>query len=63
MPDVFRKKYRPLDETEQRQLDRIKDDAQNMHDFLDTLGGGREVALAKTKLEEMVMWAVKAITG
>jgi len=32
------------------------------HEHLDAIGTGREISLAKTKMEEAVMWAVKAIT-
>jgi len=31
--------------------------------YLDTLPASREISLAKTKMEEAVMWAVKSITA
>lgn len=55
-----------LSEEEKLQLDALKSHAQELHDVISeaTLTmNGREMALAKTKLEEAVMWAVKGITG
>jgi hypothetical protein len=40
----------------------IKDTGLEFLDYLDILTPCREVSLAKTKVEEAVMWAVKAIT-
>jgi hypothetical protein len=64
--NVFRKEYRALTEREKEHIDAIKRVAQALHDRLHTVGGTagfREMAIARTKLEESVMWAVKAITG
>jgi hypothetical protein len=61
--NVMRHEYKVLNEKEKRQMQRVKDDGLAMWDFLDTLGGSREIALAKTNLEQSVMWAVKHITG
>jgi hypothetical protein len=33
------------------------------HNYIEALGQSRELSLAKTKIEEAVMWAVKHITG
>ena len=67
MSNVMRRQYRQLTEAELGLMNRIKDLAEDLHEELGTIsradGGTREVALAKTKLEEAVMWAVKAITG
>jgi len=41
----------------------IKGNAASLHGFLGILGNSRELSLAKTKLEECVMWAVKHVTG
>lgn len=61
--NVMRHEYRVLSDAEKQQMKQIKDDALDLHLFLDELGQSRELSLAKTKLEEAVMWAVKHITG
>jgi hypothetical protein len=66
MPDinVFRPAYRELSELEKEHVARIKTIAGHLHAELTVDGrGAREMALAKTNLEQAVMWAVKAITG
>lgn len=40
----------------------IKDQGLEFTIFCDSLGSTRELALAKTKMEEAVMWAVKHLT-
>lgn len=63
---VFQKQYRQLSEAEKEHVERIKTIAEHLYAELqpgvETLGP-RELALARTKLEECVMWAVKGITG
>ena len=61
--DVMRMQYRPLTTEEQQQMVAVKGDAASLYGFLGTLGNSRELSLAKTKLEEAVMWATKHITG
>ncbi len=41
----------------------IKDAGLAFHDQIAGLGSSREIPLAKTKVEEAVMWAVKHITA
>jgi RecB family exonuclease len=60
--DVMRRVGRQLTATEQAALDEIKKLGNELHAILHTLGTSREVSLAKTKLEEAVMWASKHIT-
>lgn len=67
MTDTFRKDYKPLDPVQQSKIVAIKVAAdvllQEYSSALINMSvGGREMALAKTKLEESVMWAIKAIT-
>jgi hypothetical protein len=72
--DAMRKEYRELTATEAGFVQDVKDFGEA---FVSTLyeikeGGpstasttplNRELAIAKTKIEEAVMWAVKGITG
>jgi len=64
--NVFRTTYRELSFDEKLRLEELKDKAelllQIIHDS-STDDNGRHMALAKTALEESVMWAVKGITG
>ena len=68
MTDVFRKEYKPLSEDTKEHIAFMKEKADNLlHEFnmctnLELNPDGRAMALAKTKLEESIMWAVKAIT-
>jgi hypothetical protein len=61
--DVMRMQHRTLTTDEQAQIVAVKGNAASLHGFLGTLGASRELSLAKTKLEEAVMWAVKHVTG
>lgn len=61
--NVMRHKYRALSETEKGQMMDVKDIGLAFHEFVDGIGQSRELSLAKTKIEEAVMWAVKHITG
>lgn len=53
--------YRLLSDTEKELIDRIKDQGQAFFDLL-SAEQSREIALARTKIEEAVMWAVKHVT-
>lgn len=48
--------------SDERTIDNIKDMGLQFHGFVESLGQSRELSLAKTKIEEAVMWAVKHIT-
>ncbi len=71
--NVFRPQYRQLNENEKEAVDAIKDTSAKSYAIYERAlkelpqemppSMGREIALAKTKLEESVMWAVKGITG
>jgi hypothetical protein len=58
----YRKEYRKLEPVEVQYLDEIKDKAYELFKLID-LKSNREASVAKTKLEECVMWAVKGATG
>lgn len=47
---------------EKRQMQEIKDLGLHFHGYLEGIGSSREISIAKTKIEEAVMWAVKHIT-
>lgn len=60
--NVMRHEYRVLSDEEKRSMQLIKDNGRTLHEYLDSLGSSREISIAKTKIEEAVMWAVKHIT-
>ena len=61
--DTMRQNYRALTPAEQQNMALIKQLGQDLHNYLETLGNSRELSLAKTKVEESVMWGVKHLTG
>ncbi len=64
--NVFRKEYRELNKEEKDVVNDIKDKAQALWDIFHkhvNPNNAREMALAKTHLEDSVMRAVKGITG
>ena len=63
MENVFRKEYRALDESQKARMNQIKNEAQKLYESFDwAIGDQRMLAIAKTNLEQSVMWAIKAIT-
>lgn len=59
----FRDVYRPLTDMEKADIADIKHEAAMLSATISAaLPDGRERALALTKLEECVMWAVKGVT-
>ena len=61
--NTVRHTYRVLDEKEKASMMTIKDKGQDFIDYVDKfVPKGREASIAKTKMEEAVMWAVKGIT-
>ena len=61
--NTMRHQYRVLSDEEKKQMQEIKDKGQEFLYLLYKLGGSRETSIAKTKIEEAVMWAVKHITA
>lgn len=61
--NVMRHAYRVLSTEEKGQMQRIKDEGLNFHDLIGSIGSSRELSIAKTKIEEAVMWAVKHFTA
>lgn len=67
MTDCFRKQYNALIEDRIKDCENIKEHAQDLLTVLERVGvnysiDARAMAIAKTNLEQAVMWAVKAIT-
>ena len=60
--NVMRHEYRALSENEKAQMKEVKDLGLQFHQLCDSMGQSRELSLAKTKIEEAVMWAVKHLT-
>lgn len=60
--NVMRHEYRVLTDDEKEQMRSIKDIGKTYYDLCTRIGDSRELSLAKTKIEEAVMWAVKHIT-
>lgn len=61
--NTMRHQYKVLSQDEKDAMLRIKDMGLALHREIAALGDTRETALAKTKVEEAVMWAVKHITA
>jgi hypothetical protein len=61
--NTMRHAYRVLSDAEKANMQSIKDMGLSFHDFVGSIGNSREISLAKTKIEEAVMWAVKHITS
>lgn len=61
--NTMRHQYRVLSDAEKANMQTVKDMGLKFHDFIAGLGSSREISLAKTKIEEGVMWAVKHITS
>lgn len=61
--NVMRHAYRVLSDEEKATMQKLKDDGLAFHDYLTSIGTSRELSIAKTKIEEAVMWAVKHVTA
>lgn len=60
--NVMRHAYRVLSEEEKNTMQAIKDRGLELHELIESIGQSRELAIAKTKAEEAVMWSVKHLT-
>lgn len=61
--NTMRHAYRVLTDEEKANMQVIKDAGLAFHQQTAMLGNSREVSIAKTKVEEAVMWSVKHITA
>ena len=59
--NVMRHEYRVISDEEKAQMLSLKDKGLAFVEECDEIGTSRELSLAKTKMEEAVMWAVKHI--
>ena len=62
MDNVMRHEYKVLSDAEKAWMKEVKALGLAFHTSIDVIGSSRELSLAKTKIEEAVMWAVKHIT-
>ena len=60
--NTARHQYRTLNEAEKAEMAKVKDMGLDLLEVFEELGDNREIAIARSRLEEAVMWAVKAIT-
>lgn len=60
--NTMRHTYRTLTEEEKQQMSTIKDLGLEFIETLDEIGDSREISIAKTKMEEAVMWGTKHVT-
>lgn len=61
--NVMRHAYRVLSDEEKATMQAVKDMGLEFHNRIAGIGTSRELSIAKTKVEEAVMWAVKHITA
>lgn len=61
--NTMRHQYRVLTDAEKANMQAIKDEGLRFFDLVTGMGNSRELSIAKTKIEEAVMWAVKHITA
>jgi hypothetical protein len=60
--NVMRHQYRVLSQGEKDLMQTMKDMGLKFFELCERTGQSRELAIAKTKIEEAVMWAVKHVT-
>lgn len=60
--NVMRHGYRVLTDSEKAQMLAIKDKGLELWQLFDSVGASRELSLAKTAVEEAVMWGTKHVT-
>jgi hypothetical protein len=62
-PDVMREEIFPLPKKIHDKIFEIKQYGNEFCQFLDDLSDSQEIEIAKMKLEEVVMWAVKGVSN
>jgi hypothetical protein len=61
--NMVRHEYRVLTDEEKAAMKDLKDMGLAFIELCNAIGNSRELSLAKTKMEEAVMWAVKHVTA
>lgn len=61
--NTIRHQYKVLNDLEKKQVLEIKDKGLEFLELLNRSQPSREMSLAKIKIEEAVMWVIKAITN
>lgn len=61
--NIMRHQYRALTDEEKFMMAELKDMGLAFVERCNVIGNSRELSLAKTKMEEAVMWAVKHVTA
>jgi len=61
--NTLRHQYRVLSDVEKAQMLAIKDAGAALLAEIERCGTSRELSIARTKVEEAVMWAVKHVTA
>lgn len=61
--NALRHQYRVLTEVEKVQMQTLKDIGADFIDSCDNIKQSAEMTIAKRKMEEAVMWAVKGLTA
>jgi hypothetical protein len=61
--NVMRHQYRVLSDEEKAQMQELKDKGLEFWELLDSIGSSRELSVAKTHIEDSVMWGTKHITA
>ena len=62
MTNVFKKEQRKFSPAEQEFVNDLRSIAEELNDRIDMIAPSRERDIAKVKLEECVMWAIKAVS-
>lgn len=61
--NVMRHQYRVLSDAEKAHMQALEDAGLAFIELIGSVAPSRENSLAKTKIEEAVMWAVKSVTA
>ena len=60
--DIMRINPRSLTKADIQNMNDVKTLGEDLYELINTFGDSRELSLAKTKVEEAVMWTTKHIT-